>query len=547
MPHNREMGIEFQSRRSPVLSRGGMVASSQPTASKAGVDMLDAGGTAADAAVAAAAALAVTEPMSTGMGGDAFALYYEARSGEISAINGSGRSPRALTLEVVEAQGLGQGMPTNHPHTVTVPGVPACWFDLVGRHGKLSMGQILSPAIRLAERGFPVAPIAAHAWETAARRPAASAGLSEFLVEGRTPRVGEIFRNPGLARALEMLARDGKRAFYEGEIAEAIVAEIQCAGGLMTAEDLACHKSEWVDPISTAYRGLRVWECPPNGQGLTALLALNLLRGFDLEALPLLGGGRLHLIVEALRLAFADAFWYVADPAFGGIPLEELLSEAYAHRRRERIDPDHAMASPARGAPPASSDTVYLSAVDGQGNACSFINSLYESFGSGIVPRGWGFALQNRGLNFRLDPEHPNALAPGKRPYHTIIPSMATREDGSLYASFGVMGGFMQPQGQVQVLIGLWDDGLDPQAALDRPRVCLLGDYQLTGGDLAVEEGITVQTMGELVRRGHRVRPVQGFDRSVFGRGQVILRDPNSGVLIAGSDPRADGCALGSD
>jgi gamma-glutamyltranspeptidase/glutathione hydrolase len=546
LPHKSKEGFEFNSRRSPVMSCGGMLSSSQAAATKAGLDMLDAGGTAADAAVAAAAALAATEPMSTGIGGDAFALFYEAGTGKVSAINGSGRSPRALTLEVIETQGLGQGLPPDHPHTVTVPGAPACWFDLVERFGRLSMGQILSPAIRLAQEGFPVAPLAAHAWQAASRRAESSPGLSELLIDGRPPRAGEVFRNPGLARALDKLALGGKRVFYMGEIAEAVVAEIERAGGLMTAEDLAGHESEWVDPIDTMYRGLRVWECPPNGQGLAALLALNLLRGFDLDFLAPLGGQRLHLIVEALRLAFADAFWYAADPAVSSIPLKELLSEDYARQRRERIDPYRAMVAPARGAPPSSSDTVYLSAVDGQGNACSFINSLYECFGSGIVPRGWGFPLQNRGLNFRLEPDHPNALAPGKRPYHTIIPAMATREDGSLYASFGVMGGFMQPQGQVQVVVALWDDGLDPQGALDRPRVCLLGDYGLTAGELAVEQGISVQAMGELVRRGHRIRPVRGFDRSVFGRGQIIVRDSESGVLSGGSDPRADGCALGT-
>jgi gamma-glutamyltranspeptidase/glutathione hydrolase len=523
-----------------------MVATSQPLATKAGLDMLDAGGTAADAAVAAGAVLGVTEPMSTGIGGDAFALFYEAESGEVRAINGSGRSPSGLTLATIEAQGLTSGLPRGHPHTVTVPGAVACWFDLVGAFGNLSMQQILTPAIRLAQGGFPVGPITARAWESAALRSPESPGLAELLIEGRPPRMGEAFRNPGLARALGMLAEGGVRAFYDGEIAGAIVAEIQGAGGLMTMEDLARHRSEWVSPISTSYRGLRIWECPPNGQGLTTLLALNILQGFDLASLAPLGEQRLHLMVEALRLAFADAFWYVADPDFGAMPLAELLSEDFARGRRGQIDPDRAMAPPARGGPVYSSDTVYLSVVDGDGNACSFINSLYERFGSGIVPQGWGFALQNRGLNFRLTADHPNAIAPGKRPYHTIIPAMATREDGSLFASFGVMGGFMQPQGQTQVVLGLWDDGLDPQAALDRPRLCLLGDYGLTGGELALEEGITLQTMGALIRKGHRVRPVRGFDRSVFGRGQIIVHDSGNGVLTGGSDPRADGCALGS-
>lgn len=528
------------------MARGGMVASSQPLATQAGLEILARGGAAADAAVAAAAALAVTEPMSTGIGGDAFALHYEGSNQEVTGINGSGRAPRRLTLEVLQRQGLSDGLPAHHPHTVTVPGAAACWSDLVARYGRLSMKDVLLPAFRLAEEGFPVAPITAQAWAVEAERLMTSGSTgAELLLDGRAPRPGEVFRNPGLARSLRLLAEQGTGAFYQGEIAEAIVTALQREGGLMTMADLAAHKSDWVEPISTTYRGLRVWECPPNGQGLTALLALNLLEGFDLGAMPPLGAERLHLIVEALRLAFADTFWHVADPRFVEIPVNRLLSKEYARERRGLIDTRRRMALPDRDPSSVSGDTVYLSVVDGDGNACSFINSLYHGFGAGIVPEGWGFSLQNRGLNFRLDPEHPNSLAPGKRPYHTIIPAMGTHEDGALYASFGVMGGFMQPQGQVQVVIGLWDDGLDPQAALDRPRACLLGGDELFDGDVAIEEGIPLQSMGELVRRGHSIQAVSGFERAVFGRGQVIHRHRDNGVLIGGSDPRADGCAMG--
>jgi len=321
----------------------------------------------------------------------------------------------------------------------------------------------------------------------------------------------------------------------------------------MSVDDLASHASTWDDPISVTYRDLRVYECAPNGQGITALIALNILEGFDLSSLPSLSTERLHLMIEALRLAFADSRWYVADPKFSNVPVEELLSKEYAAERRRLIDKGRATIDPKQGMPVSSSGTVYLSVVDKFGNACSFINSNYWGFGTGIVPKGFGFTLQNRGHNFSLDPDHPNALEPRKRPYHTIIPAMVTRlpsphgrgaggEGESLYASYGVMGGFMQPQGHVQVLSALVDDGLDPQSALDRPRFCI--DVEESGGRVALEEGISSSVLSDLEVMGHPVYPVSGYDRSLFGRGQVILRDPETGVLCAGSDPRADGCAM---
>jgi gamma-glutamyltranspeptidase/glutathione hydrolase len=346
------------------------------------------------------------------------------------------------------------------------------------------------------------------------------------------------------------VAEGGTTAFYEGAIAEAIAATIQAAGGCMTTADLAAHTNTWHRPISTTYRGVRVWECPPNGQGLAALLALNILEGYDLTSHDALSPERLHLEIEALRLAFADTRWYVADPVFNPAPLEALLSKAYAAERRRVIDPARATLDHRRGSPVAGSDTVYFSVVDGYGNACSFINSNYMGFGTGIVPSGTGFSLQNRGHNFSLDPAHPNALAPGKRPYHTIIPAMATRpEDGALIASFGVMGGFMQPQGHVQVIVALVDDRLDPQAALDRPRFCIeaVGPSQWDGAQdskVALEDGIPAATLASLAAMGHPMTPVSGHERAIFGRGQIILRDPETGVLCGGSDPRADGCAM---
>ncbi len=556
--------MKFDSRRSPILSTRGLVATSQPLAVAAGLDILSKGGNAADAAIATAAALNVTEPTSTGLGGDAFALYYDAQTGEVTALNASGRAPQALTLELLNDQLLIDNSQLTikdpyHPHTVTVPGACAGWCDLIERHGRLPLADILAPAIRLAEEGFPVSPITAHYWARgAANQLAKSPNGHELTINGRAPRAGELFRNPGLARTLRLIAEGGKDAYYRGPIAEAIVSVLREAGGVMSLDDLATHTSTWDTPISTTYRGYRVWECPPNGQGLAALLALNLLEGFDLTDHAPLSPQRFHLMIEAMRLAFADTRWYVTDPKSNPAPLEDLLSKAYAAERRTLIHPTRATLDQIRGTPTSSSDTVYLTVVDGEGNACSFINSNYMGFGTGIVPQGWGFTLQNRGHNFTLDPTHPNALAPGKRPYHTIIPGMITVDSNQysvfshqltsqpinqLFASYGVMGGFMQPQGHMQVAVGLIDDALDPQAALDRPRFCI--DDGTAGGRVALEEGITFDTLADLAGRGHNLVPTTGYGRSLFGRGQVIVRDAASGVLWGGSDPRADGCAMG--
>jgi gamma-glutamyltranspeptidase/glutathione hydrolase len=535
---------ETNGRRSPVIGRNGMVAASQPLAVAAGLKILSQGGNAADAAVATAAALNVCEPGSTGLGGDAFALYYEAKSRQIYGLNGSGRAPAVLSLGRLKREGLGVSMPRFHPYTVTVPGACAAWCDLIERFGKLPMLKVLAPAVDLAQEGYPVAPQTALAWQRSAGIQLAQAvnGV-EMTINGRGPNPGEIFRNPGLAQALTLIAFEGKEAYYKGPIARAIVDILHEAGGCMELSDLAEHASTWEQPISTTYRGLRIWEIPPNGQGIAALMALNILEGFDLAGQDPLSTERLHLLIEAMRLAFADARRFVADMAFLPPPLDGLLSKSYAAERRKLLDPARANPAVSHGAPLGSSDTVYLSAVDGEGNACSFINSNYMGFGTGIVPRGWGFTLQNRGHNFSLDPAHPNRLEPRKRPYHTIIPAMITREaDGSLFACYGVMGGFMQPQGHLQVAVALADDQADPQSALDRPRFCIEPDE--AGSLVSLEEGIPVKVMSELADRGHRVRPVSGAGRSLFGRGQVIYRDPQSGVLWGGSDPRSDGCAM---
>jgi gamma-glutamyltranspeptidase / glutathione hydrolase len=551
--------IKFLSRRSPVITSGGMVAASQPLAVAAGLQLLSKGGNAADAAVALAAALNVTEPTSTGLGGDCFALYYSAASGEVSALNGSGRLPAELDIPRLRREGLVDELPARHPYTITVPGACAGWCDLLERFGSRSLKDILLPAIHLAEAGFPVSPITSHFWQKGAEDVLAAApGGSQLTLEGRAPRPGEIFHNPGLARTLQRIAEGGKAAFYQGEIAQAIVEVVQKAGGCLTSEDLAGHTSTWDQPIWTDYHGVRLWECPPNGQGLVALLALNLLEGFDLAHRPALSAIRLHLQIEALRLAFADARRYVSDPAFSTVPLPELLSKEYASERRMLIDVQRANLHQNPGLfntyatwTDGGKDTVYFAVVDRWGNACSFINSNYMGFGTGIVPQGWGFSLQNRGYGFSLEAGHPNALAPGKRPYHTIIPALLTKPAGKwgtkeetqeLLACFGVMGGFMQPQGHVQVALGLIDDLLDPQAALDRPRFCL--DEGAPDGKVLIEEGISENTIAALLRMGQPVSRVRGHDRVVFGRGQVILREARTGILWGGSDPRADGCAM---
>jgi len=515
-----------------------MVATSQRAATRAGVDVLRAGGNAVDAAIAAAAALAVTEPISTGLGGDCFALFYDAATKRLHALNGSGRAPAGLTRERFAAKVTGDR--SFDAHTVTVPGACAGWLDLLEAHGTWTRDRVLAPAIALAEHGFAVGDVTAHYWAVNVERLGKlDRNLAELTIDGRAPRAGETFRNPGMVKTLRAVAAGGKDAFYRGEIGEAIAAVVQEAGGVLAREDLAAHVSTWDDPISTTYRDVRVWECPPNGQGITALLALNILEQLELARLDPLGPDRFHVLIEAMRLAFADTRWYVADPRVVHVPIAELLAKDYAKSRAALIDRTRATADVKRGSPVASSDTVYFCVVDDAGNACSFINSNYMGFGTGLVPRGFGFSLQNRGANFSADAAHPNVVAPGKRPYHTIIPGMLTHLDGSLVGPFGVQGGFMQPQGHVQVVVGLIDDAVSPQAALDRARFLI----EPVDGEQAIQLELEVPeaTVAELGRRGHAVHGgITGFERSMFGRGQVIRRD-RDGRLTGGSDNRADG------
>ncbi len=533
----KPMSFDFQSRRSMVLARRGMVAASNPLAAQAGLDILRQGGNAADAAVATAAMLNVTEPASTGIGGDCFALYFDAKTKQVTAMNGSGRAPDALVLDDLRKLGYTE-MPERSPHAITVPGAAAGWHDLLARHGRMTLADVLTSAIYYASEGYPVHPVFGAGWKASENFLRNSPNTEDYLPGGHAPEVGQFVKLPGLARTLQAVAEGGPEAFYTGPIADSIVATVQEQGGLMTHDDLKNHTSTWGDPIGTDYRGVVVYEHPPNGQGLAALMALNIAEGWDLASMPWDSPERLHLMVEAMRLAFADARWYITDMATNPAPVEALLNKSYAAQRRALVSPNSAMQPPSYGTPQTSSNTVYLSVVDGDGNACSFINSLYMGFGTGIVAKGTGVFLQNRGACFSLEPGHPNALAGGKRPYHTIIPGMAVK-DGELWASFGVMGGFMQPQGHFQVINAMLDDDLNPQEALNRPRFCLMDGT--SDSVLALEDGIPVKTMARLAELGHPIRPVAGRGRGLFGDGQIIRRDANTGLLYGGSDPRKDG------
>ncbi len=526
--------FRFPTRRSVSMSMTGMVAASQPLAALAGLRMLMYGGNAVDAAVATAAALNVVEPTSTGAGGDAFALTYVARSGEITALNASGRAPKAQTLDEMRRRGYAS-MPTNGGLAVTVPGAVAGWADILARHGTLPLAAVLQPAIDLAERGFPVTEVIAGHWKNLERRAVQFPTLAQaYLIDGHAPRPGEIFRNTALARTLRAIAEGGPDAFYRGPIAQSIVKVIQEDGGLMTLEDMAAHASTWDDPIQTGYRGVTIVECPPNGQGLIALETLNILEGFDLAALGYGTPAYYHHLIEAIKLAFADAYAYVGDPRLADVPSAGLIDKAYAADRRKLIDPRRAISRAVPGKPEAG--TVYLSVMDTDRNACSFINSNYMGFGSGLAAEG--VALQNRGALFSLEEGHPNCIAPGKRPYHTIIPALALKH-GRLWMSFGVMGGFLQPQGHVQVACNMIDFGMNPQQALDAPRVVW---HDAARVDL--EDGIPAEVRSALAAMGHDLMAKDDPSRT-YGGGQIVAIDEESGALLGGTEPRKDGCAIG--
>ena len=530
----------FDSRRSTVLATNGMVATSQPLAAMAGLRVLIDGGNAVDAAIASAAVLNVVEPVSTGVGGDMFALVWNNKEKTVRAINGSGRSPAAASLESLRSQGHDQ-IPETGVHSITVPGAVHGWETLLKACGTMPLSELLKPAIQYAEEGFPVSDIISFQWSKQQDKLARLPSGQEWLRDGRPPAHGEVMRVPTLGRTLRTIAEGGSEAFYHGEIARKMAAFVQEQGGWLSTEDLAGHTSDWEEPISTDYRGVTCWECPPNGQGIAALEALNIAEGFDIAGMGAQSADAYHHLIESMRLAFADAFHYVADPSKAQVPTSQLASKSYAQARRALIDPQRAMASAPYGEVGRGSDTVYISTVDREGNACSFIYSIFVNFGTGMVVPGTGIVLHNRGALFSLDPDHPNALAPNKRPYHTIIPAMAT-VDGELYLCYGVMGGLMQPQGHMQVISNMVDFDMDPQPALNALR------FLVTEDSVALEEGIPAEVVGDLERRGHRVGIARGYQQLIlggFGGAQLIQRDRETGVLRGASEPRKDGCAVG--
>jgi gamma-glutamyltranspeptidase/glutathione hydrolase len=527
--------------RSVVRASHGMVATSQPLASQVGLDVLRRGGNAVDAAIAMAAVLNVTEPNMTGVGGDAFMMVYSSKTKKLEGLNASGRAPRALSLEHFTSRTIAS-MPTIGMEPVTVPGAFDGWVTLLDKHGTMKLAELMAPAIELAENGFPVMEKIAADWDSEVPRlKLNAAAASTFLVNGGAPLPGAIFVQKNLARTLRTLARGGRDAFYRGEIARAIVDYCQKNGGFLTMEDFAAQKSEWVEPISTTYRGLTVYEMPPNGQGLTALLLLNMLEGIDLKSMRTDPESYYHTLIEATKIAFADRNRHIADPAFAKVPVKELLAKDYAAKRRALIDPQRAIDVPAYGDVRMGSDTTYFTVIDKDRNAVSFINSIFFNFGSAVVAGDTGIVLQNRGAGFSLEPGHPNRLEPGKRPFHTIIPAMVFR-DGRLLMSYGVMGGDIQPQGHAQVLVNLIERGLNLQQSIDAPRV-----RYISGRGVMMEEGLTLPVIDALVRRGHeRILPPPGvMHRALMGGGQAIMIDLTTGALLGASDVRKDGMALG--
>lgn len=519
--------------RSPVRTTEAMVATSQPVASAAALDVLKNGGNAMDAAICAAAVLAVVEPQSTGIGGDCFVLYVPKGEGKVLAFNGSGRAPGAAKLDWY-LENKFETMPTYGPHSVTIPGAIDAWCRLAQDHGSKDLADLLAPAIRYAEQGYVVHDRVAADWiETADQLAQDPHAKRVMLPGGKVPQAGDIHRQPELAETLRVIAKEGRRGFYEGKVAADMVDYLRSLGGLHDLADFAATEGNYVDPVTSTYRGVDLFQLPPNNQGLTALLMLNILAGFDLDRLDPLSAERLHLEIEAGRLAYRDRDAFIADPTKTHVPVAELLSKDYAARLTKRIDRQHA----ATDLPPPlmqSGNTVYLSVVDRDRNAVSFINSTYYHFGSGLVTPKTGIVLQNRGSSFKLDAKHPNCVAPGKRPMHTIMPGMAMK-DGRALMPYGVMGGDYQPFGHVHFLTNVLDYGLDPQAALDQARVFY------SQGRIQAERSLPATSIAGLQARGHAVE-IAG---EPLGGGQAIRIDWQKGTLTGGSDPRKDGCALG--
>lgn len=534
--------------RSVTMATHGMVAASHPLAAQIGLDVLKNGGNAVDAAIAVNAALGLMEPMSCGIGGDLYAIVWDAKTRKLYGLNASGRSPYKATRDLFAAKELKE-IPTSGPLSWSVPGCVDGWEELRRRFGTRSLAQLLEPSIRYAEEGFPVTPIIAGYWQGGAARLRRQADAAKtYLIDGRAPRAGEAFKNPNLARSYRLIADKGRDAFYKGAPARRIVAFSDDNGGLFSMKDFADHTSTWVDPVSTTYRGYEVWELPPPGQGIAVLEMLNILEGYDLKKMGADSADWWHVFLEAKKLAYADRARFYADPDFVETPVKELISKPYAAERRKSIDANKAMTRILAGDPKLErGDTVYLCVVDKDRNCASLIQSNYNGFGSGLVPGDLGFALQNRGCLFALDAKHANRLEPHKRPFHTIIPSLVTK-DGKPWFVFGVMGGDMQPQGQVQVLVNLIDFGMNVQEAGETPRLEHIGSAtptglpgSRTGGTVYAERGIDEKTLEELKKRGHRITVI----RTNGGGYQGIRIDPKTNVLHGGSEARKDGCAIG--
>ncbi len=544
---DRVTGKPFATR-SEVLARHGMVATSVPLATQIGIDILKKGGTAVDAAIAVNAALGLMEPVSNGVGGDLFAIVWDAKTQKLYGYNGSGRSPKSLSLNYFTEHGIKE-IPPLGPLPVNVPGTVDAWFALHDRFGKLSMKQDLAPAIGYAREGFPVTELIAHYWALSVPRLSKYPGFTEQMtIGGHAPAKGEIWRNANLANTLEAIASGGRDAFYKGKIAHVIGDYFKANGGFLSYEDIAAHKGEWVEPIKTNYRGWDVWELPPNGQGLAALEMLNTLEGYDLKSYGFGSPEHVHLFTEAKKLAWEDRAHLYADPDFFKAPLDTLLSKQYAAAQRAKISMDRAMNSVPSPAPLEHGDTIYMTTADQWGNMVSLIQSNYRGMGSGMTPPGLGFILQDRGQLFVLKEGHANSFAPGKRPFHTIIPAFMTKDDGTRI-SFGVMGGGMQPQGHVQIVMNLVDFGMNLQEAGDAPRVQHEGDTEpeaqntrmSNGGEVELESGYPYETVRALMEKGHHVTWADG----PYGGYQAIEWDPKNRSYIGASEGRKDGQAAG--
>ncbi len=545
VPGDRITGREFATR-SEVVAKNGMAATSVPLATQAALEILRAGGSAADAAIAANAVQCLLEPTGCGVGGDLFALVWDPAAKKLHGLNASGRSPASLTLEHFQREKL-KTIPRLGPLPVSVPGCVDGWCELSAKFGKLPLARVLEPAVRYAREGAPVSELVAYYWSRSVGLLSKYPGFTaQMTLEGRAPRTGEIWRNANLAALLEKIGRDGRKAFYEGDTARAIAAYMKEQGGFLSAEDLATHRSDWVDPVSVNYRGFDVWEIPPPGQGIAALQILQVLEGFDLKAMGYGSVAHVHAFVEAKKLAFEDRARYYADPDFARVPVAQLLSDGYAAERRKLIGERAAKTYPAGNAAIDAGDTICLSTADASGMMVSLIQSNYRGMGSGMTPPGLGFVLQDRGELFDLEPGRANSYAPKKRPFHTIIPGFVTK-DGEAILAFGVMGGATQPQGHAQIVCNLVDFAMNTQEAGDAPRILHDGSSEPTGermtdgGKVSLEDGFGWETVRGLLQKGH----VVGWNLGEYGGYQAIRRDPASGVYFGASESRKDGQASG--